>query len=252
MTEVAGKQKKQSGLHAGHRQRMRRRVRQSGAASLADHELLEVLLYFTLPRGDTNALAHQLLVRFGSLSRVLEADYDELLEVPGVGENTAFLLSFLPALFRRYQMDRNGKKRIFGSTRAFEQYVCDLFMGESREVLYLICLNAGMRVLNSVRLAEGDFGSVNVAVADVVRAAKKQHARNVVLAHNHPGGTLKASNEDFEVTRRCMRALSAAGINLVEHLLVSGDKTFSFAEHNYMYAIREEAQNPLEQPDDEL
>ncbi|HIU10721.1 MAG TPA: DNA repair protein RadC [Candidatus Avidehalobacter gallistercoris] len=252
MAEIAGKQKKQSGLHAGHRQRMRHRVRQSGAASLADHELLEVLLYFTLPRGDTNALAHQLLVRFGSLSRVLEAEYDELLEVPGVGENTAFLLSFLPTLFRRYQMDRNGKKRIFGSTRAFEQYVCDLFIGENREVLYLICLNAGMHVLNSVRLAEGDIGSVKISVAEVVRAAKKQHARNVVLAHNHPGGTLKASNEDFEVTRRCMRALSEAGINLVEHLLVSGDKTFSFAEHNYMYAIREEVQNPLKQPDDDF
>lgn len=252
MTQVSAKQKQQPGLHAGHRQRMRRRVRQNGAGSLADHELLEVLLYFTLPRGDTNVLAHQLLARFGSLSRVLEADYDELLEVQGVGENTAFLLGFLPTLFRRYQLDRSSKKRIFGSTRAFEQYVCDLFIGEKREVLYLVCLNAGMSVLNSVRLAEGDIGSVNVSVDEVVRAARKQRARNVVLAHNHPGGTLKVSNADFDVTRRCMLALSEAGINLVEHLLVAGDRTFSFAEHNYMYALREEEQNPFGLPDGEL
>ncbi len=252
MTEITGKQKRQPGPHAGHRQRMRRRVRQYGADNLADHELLEVLLYAMLPRVDTNLLAHQLLQRFGSFSRVLEADYDGLLEVPGIGENTAFMLTLLPALFRRYQLDRTSQRRVFGSTGAFRQYVCDLFIGETHEVLYLICLNAGMRVLNSVRLFEGDIGSVGVSVEEIVRAAKRQRARNVVLAHNHPGGTLKVSREDFDLTRRLLPALAKAGVNLVEHLVVAGDKTFSFAEHNYMYALREEAQDIFAPADEEL
>ena len=226
-------------LHIGHRQRMKQRVLQYGVDSLADHEVLEVLLYFGLPRGDTNALAHNLIRHFGSLSRVLEADYEDLLQVNGVGENTAFMLSVMPKMFGRFKQDKNRDKLIFGSVEAFGEYVCELFVGEKNEVVYLICLNAGMQLLNSVRLGEGDIGSVAISVQDVVRTALTQKARNVVLAHNHPGGRTKVSVEDFEMTRRCMRALADVNVKLVDHLIVCGDTYCSFAERGYMTLLQE-------------
>lgn len=224
-------------LHSGHRQRMKDKVLQHGLDSLADHEILEVLLYFTLPRVDTNALAHRLMAHFGSLSAVLGADYEELRAVSGVGEQTAFMLHMLPALLGRVERDKNRDKPIFGATEAFAEYVCRLFAGENTETVFLICLNANLQLINAVRLSRGDVGSVHISVAQVVKTAIRHKARTVVLAHNHPGGRMKASMEDFDMTRRCLKALSEVNVTLLDHFIVSGDKYISFAEHRYLEVL---------------
>lgn len=222
------------GIHSGHRQRMKERILAAGLDSLADHEILEVLLYFTVPRCDTNELAHRLIRHFGSLSQVLGADYEELKQVPGVGSNTAFMLTMLPGLLGRVERDRNREKPIFGATEAFGEYVCRLFAGETTETVFLICLNANLQLLNAVRLARGDVGTVQVSVADVVKTALRHKARVVVLAHNHPGGRLKASADDLELTRHCHKALEQVNVQLLDHLIVGGGKYFSFQERGYM------------------
>lgn len=227
------------GLHNGHRRRMKQRVLQYGLESLADHEVLEVLLYFTLPRVDTNALAHRLLAHFGSLSAVLGADHDELCRVPGVGENTAFMLAMLPGLLGRIERDKEREKPIFGATQAFADHVCGLFAGETVEVAYLLCLNANLQLLNAVRLNDGDVGSVHLSVGAVVQTALRHKARNVVLAHNHPGGRLKVSVEDFDFTRRCMQALAEVDVVLADHIVVCGKRVCSFAERGYMSVLHQ-------------
>lgn len=221
-------------IHSGHRQRMKEKVLHHGLDALADHEVLEVLLYFTLPRVDTNSLAHRLMAHFGSLSTVLGADYEELLAVPGVGEQTAFMLTMLPSLLGRVERDKNREKPIFGATEAFAEYVCSLFVGENTETAYLICLNSNLQLINAVRLGRGDVGSVQISVAQVVKTAIRHKARTVVLAHNHPGGRMKASLEDFDLTRRCLTALAEVNVELLDHFIVSGDKYMSFAEHRYL------------------
>lgn len=227
----------QDNLHSGHRARMKARILAQGLDSLADHEILEVLLYFTLPRVDTNGLAHRLVAHFGSLGNVLGADYEELKRVPGVGEQTAFMLTMLPELLGRVERDRNRDKPIFGATQAFAEYVCRLFAGETTETVFLLCLNANLQLLNTVRLGKGDVGSVQVSVAQVVRTALSHKARVVVLAHNHPGGRIKPSNEDFDLTKRCLRALGEVNVKLLDHFIVCGDKYMSFAEQRYMDAL---------------
>lgn len=221
-------------LHSGHRQRMKERVLAHGLDSLADHEILEVLLYFTVPRCDTNELAHRLMAHFGSLSQVLGADYDELRQVCGVGNNTAFMLTMLPGLLGRVERDKNREKPIFGATEAFAEYVCSLFVGETCETVFLVCLNANLQLINAVRLGKGDVGTVHISVAQVLQTALRHKARAVVLAHNHPGGRLKASNEDLVLTGRCEKALAQVNVRLLDHLIVNGDKYFSFAERGYM------------------
>lgn len=223
--------------HGGHRQRMRRRVKTAGLESLADHEVLELLLYFALPRGDVNPLAHRLLRRFGSLSGVLEAAPEDLQKVEGIGENAAFVLSVVPGLAARYLQDKNRRRPIFGSTEAFVCYVQALFASESREVAYMLCLNGNLQLINAVRLNEGSVGSVEVSVPMVVERALQAKARGVVLAHNHPGGRAKISYEDFELTKRCMQALACVDIRLLDHFVVCGDKCVSFAESKYMDAL---------------
>lgn len=224
-------------LHSGHRQRMKEKVLRHGLDSLADHEILEVLLYFTLPRVDTNALAHRLMAHFGSLSTVLGADYEELRAVPGVGEQTAFMLTMLPGLLGRVERDKNREKPIFGATEAFGEYVCNLFAGENTETVFLLCMNANLQLINAVRLGRGDVGSVHISVAQVVKTALRHKARTVVLAHNHPGGRMKASTEDFEMTKRCLNALAEVNVTLMDHFIVCGDRYISFAEHRYLEVL---------------
>lgn len=226
-------------LHSGHRQRMKERVLATGLDGLADHEILEVLLYFTLPRVDTNKLAHRLMSHFGSLSQVLGADYEELKAVSGIGEQTAFMLTMLPGLLGRVERDRNRDKQIFGGTAAFAEYVCSLFVGETTETVFLLCLNANLQLINTVRLAKGDVGSVHISTAQVVKTALRHKARTVVLAHNHPGGRLKPSVEDFDMTKRCQKALFEVNIRLLDHFIVSGERYLSFAEHRYMDILAE-------------
>ena len=223
-----------AGMHSGHRRRMKRRILTDGLDKLADHEILEVLLYFTLPRGDTNELAHRLLGHFGSLSTVLGANYADLRAVPGVGDNTAFMLTMLPGLLRRFEYDKNREREIFGATQAFTDYVCSLFIGESIEAVYVLCLNASLQLINTVKLGIGDVGSVGLSVGQVVQTALRHRARNVVLAHNHPGGRLKVSVEDFDLTKQCIQALGEVGVKLVDHIVVCGDQYCSFAERKYI------------------
>lgn len=225
-------------IHKNHRQRMRARIVQSGLDSLNEHEVVEVLLYYALPRRDTNALAHHLIERYGSLAGVLDAAPQDLAKQPGLGENSAFLLHFAGQLAKRYKQSKNSPRPVYGSTQAFADHVVSLFDSEMREVAYLLCLDKGLHLLSSVKLADGTVDYVTVEVRDVVRCALVHSATSVVLVHNHPGGVLIPSKDDLELTKECIRALDEFDINLLDHFIVYGDKCFSFVAQGYMEALR--------------
>ncbi len=230
-------------IHKNHRQRMRAKVLRAGLDSLSDHEVLEVLLYYALPRRDTNTLAHQLLEHYGSLAGVLDAAPRDLAKQPGLGENSAFLLHFASQLTARYQQSKNRSRPVYGSTYAFESYVASLFCSEVREVAYLLCLDKGRHLTSAVKLAEGSQDYVAVDVRDVVRLALSYSAESVVLAHNHPGGISRPSNDDLDLTLACISALKLLGIELLDHLIVCNGTCFSFVAYGYMAALL----NKLEQ-----
>lgn len=221
-------------VHEGHRQRMRRQLQTSGMDSLSDVQVLEVLLYYAIPRADTNPLAHRLLERFGSLSGVLEAAPDELVKVDGMGQAAAQLISLVLQLERRHFIDRNGPASILDTTTRCGQYLVPYFHGEQNEVVYLLCLDAKCKVLCCMPVHRGSITAASISVRKIVQTALNQNAASVVLAHNHPSGYALPSQEDIDTTRTIQAALHGVGIVLADHIIVADDDFVSLADDGYL------------------
>ena len=218
-------------MHEGHRKRMRERFRKEGLDGFADHEVLELLLFYGRARGDVNPLAHTLMDTFGSLQGVLEAKPDQLMAVPGVGEETATLLSFVLPMFRRYTACLCRDRKRLDTREAAKQFCKSLLSGWRTERLYVICLDADNQLLGHRLIAEGTTGGVPVQPRLVVETALNLNARGVVLCHNHPGGTDWPSVEDIASTEQIWLLLKGLEIELLDHIIVAGEKTYSMNEN---------------------
>lgn len=214
----------------GHRQRLRDRFNESGLGAFEDHEVLELLLTYAVPRKDVKPIAHALLERLGSLSNVLDAPTAELVKVDGVGETGATLLHLMPGLTRRYLRDRWGHKPQLNTREDLGRFVVDELATAINEVFLLVLLTHENHVLRALPLHEGSLASAPVYPRLVVEAALRHHAAKVVLAHNHPGGVAQPSDEDLAVTRTLVSVFDALGVPVVDHLIVAGPRTFSMAE----------------------
>lgn len=221
-------------VHEGHRQRMRRQLQTSGMDSLSDVQVLEVLLYYAIPRADTNPIAHRLLTRFGSLSGVLEAPPDELVQVEGMGQAAAQLISLVPQLERRHFIDRSGPASVLDTTTRCGQYLVPYFHGEQNEVVYLLCLDAKCKALCCVPVHRGSITAASISVRKIVQTALNQNAASVVIAHNHPSGYALPSQEDIDTTRALQSALHGVGIVLADHIIVADDDFVSLADDGYL------------------
>ena len=215
------------GIHEGHRARMKKKLLENGERSLADHELLEVLLDYAIPRRDTNELAHRLLKQFGSLRGVLSAPVQELACVSGVGQQAALLMGMVPMLCRRAA--QREKEQILNSVDACGAYFTELLGSSRREMLWQVCLDGKGKVLSSRCLAEGDVSMAAVSVRQVVEYALRAGAVGVVLAHNHPSGVALPSQEDIATTRLIQDALRTMNIQLVDHIVVADGDYVSMA-----------------------
>lgn len=214
----------------GHRQRLRDRFNGSGLGAFEDHEVLELLLTYAIPRKDVKPIARALLDRFGSLSNTLDAKTADLAGVDGIGEAAATLLHVMPALTRRYLRDRWGHKPQMNTRQDLSRFAVDEFATANNEVFLLIVLTHENHVLRSIPLHEGTITSAPVYPRLVVEAALRHHAAKVVFAHNHPGGNAEPSEEDIDVTQTLVGVFAALGIPVVDHIIVAGPRTFSMAE----------------------
>lgn len=220
------------GIHEGHRARMKKKLLENGERSLADHELLEVLLYYAIPRRDTNELAHRLLKQFGSLRGVLSAPVQELACVSGVGQQAALLLGMVPMLCRRAA--QREKEQILNSVDACGAYFTELLGSSRREMLWQVCLDGKGKVLSSRCLAEGDVSMAAVSVRQVVEYALRAGAVGVVLAHNHPSGVALPSESDRTVTLWVRDALKTLDIRLLDHIIVADNDFVSMNQSGYL------------------
>ena len=217
-------------VHEGHRERMRKQLRQFGMDSLSDVQVLEVLLYYAYARQDTNPMAHALLRRFGSLAGVFEAPVSELVKVPGVGQSAAELIALVPQMERRHLISRAGEQLILTSTALCGQYLVPFFHGAVEEQVYLLCLDAKCKALDCVLVQSGDVNSAGISGRKVLKAALAANATSVVLAHNHPSGVALPSEEDRRATKIVKDALDAVGILLADHIIVADDDFVSLAD----------------------
>ena len=221
-------------VHDGHRQRNKEQFRMHGLDAFADHEVLELLLYYAIPRRDTNPVAHRLMERFGSLDGVFSATVEELEEVEGMGKNAATLLALWMPLYRRVRTKPTAKEVILNSTEQAGRYFMDLFFGMRREELYEACLDAKGKLLACCRIAEGSVDAVNINTRRLVENALKCGASAVILAHNHPSGIALPSPDDNTTTLALWDALRAVGIPLIDHIIVADEDYVSLRDNGLL------------------
>ncbi|MDR1158912.1 MAG: DNA repair protein RadC [Oscillospiraceae bacterium] len=216
--------------HAGHRERLRGRFLSEGLDGFDEHNVLELLLFYAVPRGDVNPLAHRLIDAFGSLAGVLDAPVEALCRVEGMGVRTAALLSMMPALFRRYQISGRADGVCLDTAEKAGAYLLPRFVGRRNECVYLLCLDAKGKPVCCRQLFEGSVNAAQVGARRVVETALSVNAAGVILAHNHLSGIALPSPEDEETTRRLQGALDAVGIPLIDHIIVADEDYVSLAQ----------------------
>ncbi|MDO5401734.1 MAG: DNA repair protein RadC [Eubacteriales bacterium] len=219
-----------SSIHTGHRQRLKQRFLTQGLDQFTDVQALELLLFYAIPQKDTNPIAHELLNRFGSLSRVLEAGVEELKQVPGIGEHGTVLLKLITELSRFYQVDCAQRVQVLGDLNDCGAYLAPYLYGRPNETVFLLCLDAKCKVLCCRAVGEGSINAAAVSVRKIVETALQANATTVVLAHNHPSGVAVPSEEDIRTTCRIFAALAAVEVHLADHIVVADGEYVSMAQ----------------------
>ena len=221
------------GIHDGHRSRMKQEFLQGGLAHFSEPRALELLLFYSRMQGDVNPTAHALLDAFGSLAGVLDADPQELMSVPGVGENTAVLLKLIPALAAKYLASRTSAETIIRNSGDLRDLFAPYFFGARNELSFLACFDSKLKLLGVRKISEGGPNETNIGPRQIATAALSYNASAVVLAHNPPSGLASPSDDDISTTRYLFQVLRGLGIVLYDHVILADDDMVSMRDSGY-------------------
>ncbi len=222
-------------MHDGHRRRLRERFRTESLENFQPHEVLELLLYYAIPRKDTNPIAHSLISHFGSLSQVLDASVEELEQVSGISRNSAVLMKLVTEMGRMYMVERAKDTQILKTIKDCGEYLKPYFFGRVNETVFLLCLDAKCKVIGCRKVGEGTVNSANVPIRRIVEIALATNATSVVLAHNHPSGIALPSEEDVVTTHRVAAALRMVDVILADHIIVADDDYVSLVHTGHRF-----------------
>jgi DNA repair protein RadC len=214
----------------GHRNRMRARLLAAGPDALADHEMLEMLLFLALPRRDTKPIARELLTRFGGFGPVVTASPGELRAVEGLGDAGIAALKLAQAAASRLLRGELAAKPVLRSWEALANYLRAALGHERTEQFRVLFLDARTRLIADEIMGRGTINHAPVYPREIARRALELHASTVILAHNHPSGAREASRDDIAMTREVRRALQPLGVILHDHLIVTGDAVTSMQQ----------------------
>lgn len=210
-------------LHEGHRGRLKERYVKEGGESFATHNLLELLLFYAIPRRDTNVIAHRLLGKFGTVPAVLSASVEELCEVDGISESSAILIHLAGELGQRYCRDKMMDAVRFYTYDDMGIFLSNQFLTAVQERVVVMYLDPVGRLIKLSVACDGNVNSARFSPRDVAATAMAVNASSVVVAHNHPGGEAIPSSDDIDTTRALENVLSMVGVELVEHYVIADD-----------------------------
>jgi DNA repair protein RadC len=230
--------KKPRNVHKGHRERLRQRFLSEGLENFQDHNVLELLLFYSVPLKDTNEEAHNLIDTFGSLSSVFDASFEELCNVKGIGEHSATLIKIIPELFKKYEVDKiNNDDAILDTSKRVAEYVAPHFKGVKNEKMYILCLDSNCRALNFTQVSEGIVNTAPLNTRKIMEIALKCNASSIILVHNHPSGIVAPSRKDIDATIGMVNLMQKVGLKISDHIIIgNGSDFFSFRKSDkYKY-----------------
>jgi DNA repair protein RadC len=223
----AAKPAKQKSIHDGHRARKKAQLLSQGTDGWSEHEILEVLLYFGIPYGDTNAIAHMLIDRFGCLKSVIDADYNDLVTVTGVGAHTASMIAIF-RIFAQYYLTLRLKSDVdLHNTESVYEFCRALFLGKKTEEVRCIFLDDELHFKSEKKICDGTPGAVELPFRTIAESTFAAKTCRVILTHNHPNGIRIPSYADINVTRDLYNALRHIQIELVDHVIIGRDGEWS-------------------------
>lgn len=213
----------ENNVHSQHRQRMRDRFLSQGLDGFQEHQILEMLLFYAIPRIDTNVIAHRLIDKFGSLRGVLDAEYNDLIKVDGIGDSSACLIKFVASTARSYLLSEAKTTGSYDTTEKIGNYLIPLFMNCSIEKTYVLIFNGKLELIDTLFICEGSINSTSFSPRSVVEKVISNKAAGFVLAHNHPSGLAIPSTDDIELTSQMNYICEHLNINFLDHFVVAGN-----------------------------
>lgn len=220
-----------NGLHDGHRERVLEDFLRNGFdIHTPPHKVLEFLLFYCVPRRDTNELAHQLIDRFGSVSGVLDAPVDELANFKGLSRRSAALLKLIIPISHIYEVEKADRTDCFRSLGDIGKFLFERIHSYQSEKFGLLILGSDGRFKDFEIISNGNVNSVNISVRDLLKRCLDKDGVIVAIAHNHPSGVAIPSSEDVVLTEKIAEALSHAGLRLIDHIISVNNDYVSMAE----------------------
>ncbi len=213
-------------------------------AKLQDHELLEILLFYAIPRKNTNPIAHSLLNAFGSLEGVFSASKEKLLEVSGIGEATATYLTALSTLFSRLRTPQEGPPKIY-NVHSFNKYLDKTLKECAEEVLHVYCLDAGHAVKFVKTFTSCLPDRVDIPPDEIGHVIATQRPHSVILAHNHPNHLTNPSAADDRFTKQIQMLCMIHGCTVDDHVVVGIGEPFSYFLTGRLQKIKDECYRNL-------
>ena len=216
-------------IHSGHRERLKERFLKEGLDGFDPHTVLELLLFFAVPRVDTNETAHRLLSAFGGLRGVFDASYEQLLEIDGIGSNAASLIKLVAPLSRKY-LSGETSSVVLNTTALAGAFLLPRFIGRINETVILVYLDSKCKVIAAPTVFEGSVNSVAVNIRKMIESSLKYNASGIIIAHNHPGGVALPSDDDLMTTAKIASVLELLNMVLIDHIIVAEDDFVSLAD----------------------
>ncbi|MDO4750039.1 MAG: DNA repair protein RadC [Eubacteriales bacterium] len=238
---------KEKARHRGHRHRSRERFLEHGLEGFKDLDALEFLLQYAVPRRDTTPAAQALLARFGTLSDVLNASYEELRDTKDVGEGAAVLLKLIPAVSKRYMLALTPEKIQLKDVKEMGRFLLPYFMYEREELLLAVYLDNRDRVMRVDEISRGTVDGTAVLTRKIATTALMLHAAGVIVSHNHPSGEVDPSAEDLASTRMLGFALALVDVRLRDHIVVAGSRYLSLCEYGQFLEAGGDDEMPVKQ-----
>lgn len=217
-------------MHQGHRERMRKKFLLNGFDNFEDHEILEFVLFYAIPRKDTNEIAHLLIEKFGSLDAILDAPINLLKEVDGIGESAAIFIKMISSLARTYVERKNSAINNYKDESDLNHKIALKFIGRTEETVAVILLDAKGKIIYEGIVTKGSVNAVNIYIRKLIELITLYNANSILIAHNHPSGIAVPSQEDVETTAKLSNIFQSMNINFLDHIIVADHDFVSLKE----------------------